>query len=198
MTPSFERLQDILKRLPGLGFRSAERIALNLTVEKPDLLPKLLEALQAAKERIGRCRVCGNLCEAEECEICRHPKRNRKLVCVVEQVPDLVAIERAGAFFGTYHVLHGKLAPIDGVGPEDLNLEALSRRLDADSVEEVILALSNDIEAEVTCHYIRGNIMSGKAVKVTRIGFGLPSGGGIVYADAITLKSAIDGRRALD
>ena len=198
MTPSFERLQDILKQLPGLGYRSSERIALNLTVEKPDLLPALVEALEAAKERIRRCQVCGNLCEAEECEICRHPKRDRKLVCVVEQVPDLVAIERAGAFFGTYHVLHGKLAPLDGVGPEDLNLEALSGRIEADSVEEVILALSNDIEGEATCHYIQETVMVGKEVKVTRIGFGLPSGGGIVYADAITLKSAIDGRRTLE
>ena len=198
MTPSFERLQDILKRLPGLGYRSSERIALNLTVEKPDILPKLVEALQQAKERIRRCQVCGNLCEAEQCDICQHPKRNRKRVCVVEQVPDLVAIERAGAFFGTYHVLHGKLAPIDGIGPGDLNLEALSERVEADSVEEVILALSNDIEGEATCHYIREIIMAGKEVRVSRIGFGLPSGGGIVYADAITLKSAIDGRRTLD
>ena len=197
MTPSFENLQKVLKKLPGIGFRSSERIALHLTVERPDDLPELVEALQEAKEKVSPCKVCGNLCDEEMCQVCRNPKRNKGVICVVEQVPDLVAIERSGAYAGTYHVLHGKLAPIDGIGPEDINLSGLARRLQDNAVEEVILALSNDIEGEATCHYIQETITAGIDIQVTRIGFGLPSGGGIVYADAVTLKSALEGRRRL-
>ncbi len=195
MTPSFEKLQKTLKKLPGLGYRSAERIALHLTVEKPSLLPELTAALEEAAGKIKRCGQCGNLCEDDLCAICLHPKRFHDLICVVEQVPDLVAIERSGAYTGLYHILHGKLAPIHGIGPEDLNLEALGRRLEKGDISEIILALSNDIEGEATCHYIQETLIGDLPLKVSRIGFGLPSGGGIVYADSVTLKSALEGRR---
>ncbi len=196
MTPVFEKLQKILKQLPGLGYRSAERVALHLTVEKPDLLPQLVDCLQEAAQKINRCSICGNLCEDENCEICLHPKRNHAEICIVEQVPDLIAIERSAAYRGCYHVLHGKLSPIHDVGPDDLNFQSLKERLDSGEVEEIILALSNDIEGEATCHYIQETIIGNQPLKVTRIGFGLPSGGGIVYADAVTLKSALEGRRS--
>jgi recombination protein RecR len=114
---------------------------------------------------------------------------------VVEQVPDLVAIERSGAHKGIYHVLHGKLSPISGVGPEDLNISSLLQALENGDLRELILALSNDVEGEATCHFLTEHLPPGRAVKVTRIGFGLPSGGGVLYADAVTLKSAMDGRR---
>jgi recombination protein RecR len=195
MTPAFERLQKQLKQLPGLGYRSAERIALHLLVEKPAQLSALVTALEEASQTVRRCERCGNIAEGEHCAICADERRDRSVVCVVEHVPDLVALERSGAYRGSYHVLHGKLSPIHGVGPEQLNLESLRARIDAGEVAELILALSNDVEGEATCHYLTENLPAGRAVKVTRIGFGLPSGGGVLYADSVTLKSALDGRR---
>ena len=195
MTPAFEKLQKHLRQLPGLGYRSSERIALHLLVEKPARLPELVRALEAAAATVRRCTRCGNLSEGELCDICADEKRDRGSVCVVEHVPDLVAIERSGAFRGTYHVLHGKLSPIHGVGPGDLNFDSLRTRIESGEVAELILALPNDVEGEATCHYITEHLPRDRTVKVTRIGFGLPSGGGVLYADAVTLKSALEGRR---
>ena len=194
MTPALENLQKQLKKLPGIGYRSAERIALHLLVEKPDRLPELVTALQAAARHVRRCTVCGNLAEAELCAVCTDERRRTGQVCVVEFVPDLAAIERSGAYRGRYHVLHGKLSPIRGVAPEDLNLAALLTRIAVGEITEVILALSNDVEGEATCHYLTERLPK-TGVKVTRIGFGLPSGGGVLYADAVTLKSALEARR---
>lgn len=195
MTPAFEALQKQLKQLPGLGYRSAERIALHLLVERPERLPQVVAALQTAARSVGRCAVCGNLAEGDTCAICADTRREAGLVCVVEQVPDLVAIERSGAYRGRYHVLHGKLSPIHGVGPEQLNLGSLVRRLQGGEIHELILALSNDIEGEATCHFITEKLPADGAVKVSRIGFGLPSGAGVLYADSVTLKSALEARR---
>jgi recombination protein RecR len=194
MTPAFEKLQKHLKQLPGLGYRSSERIALHLLVEKPARLPALVAALQEAAAAVRRCGRCGNLAEGELCAVCADEKRDAGIVCVVEQVPDLVAIERSGAYRGVYHVLHGKLSPIHGVGPDDLNFAPLLARVEAGTVRELILALSNDVEGEATCHFLTERLPAGR-VQVTRIGFGLPSGGGVLYADSVTLKSALDGRR---
>ncbi len=193
---AFDKLQQQLKQLPGLGFRSAERVALHLLVEKPERLPLLVEALQEAARRVRRCTRCGNLAEAELCPICADERREQSLVCIVEQVPDLVALERSGAYRGVYHVLHGKLSPLHGVAPEDLNLASLLARVESGAVAELILALSNDVEGEATCHYLTEQLAaSDREVKVTRIGFGLPSGGGVLYADSVTLKSALEARR---
>lgn len=194
MTPAFEDLQKLLKQLPGLGYRSAERIALHLLVERPERLAPLVEALNRAASAVRRCSRCGNLAEEEVCEICSDPRREGETICVVEQVPDLVAFERSGAYRGLYHVLHGKLSPLNGIGPEQLNLGSLEDRLQGEEVAELILALSNDVEGEATCHYITGTLLK-RPVKITRIGFGLPSGGGILYADAVTLRNALEGRR---
>ncbi len=195
MTPAFDRLRQQLKQLPGLGYRSAERIALHLLVEKPAQLPALVGALEEASRSVRRCTRCGNLAEAELCAICTDERRDAGLVCVVEHVPDLVAMERSGAYRGVYHVLHGKLSPINGVGPDDLNLKTLLERLAAGGVRELILALSNDVEGEATCHYLTQHLPAGTSIPVTRIGFGLPSGGGVLYADSVTLKSALESRR---
>ncbi len=195
MTPAFERLQKHLKQLPGLGFRSSERIALHLLVEKPARLPELVRALEEAAASVRRCPRCGNLAEGEACAICADERRDPGIVCVVEHVPDLVAIERSGAFRGRYHVLHGKLSPMHGVRPEDLNLAALQQRIASGEVQELILALPNDVEGEATCHYITEHLPKEPAVRTSRIGFGLPSGGGVLYADAVTLRSALEGRK---
>src|SRR5688500_10178965 len=148
MTSAFEKLQKHLKQLPGLGYRSAERIALHLLVEKPARLPELVRALEEAAGAVRRCTRCGNLAESETCGICADERRDRSTVCVVEHVPDLVAIERSGAFRGVYHVLHGKLSPMHGVGPDDLNLASLRQRVESGEVNELILALPNDVEGE--------------------------------------------------
>jgi recombination protein RecR len=194
VTPALENLQKQLKQLPGIGFRSAERIALHLLVEKPARLPGLVAALEAAAKNVRRCTLCGNLSETEQCPVCADEKRRSGQVCVVEFVQDLAAIERSGAYRGRYHVLHGKLSPIRGVAPEDLNFAALLERIKSGEITELILALSNDVEGEATCHYLTERLPP-SGVKVTRIGFGLPSGSGVLYADAVTLKSALEGRR---
>lgn len=194
MTPAFDHLVQRLRKLPGIGFRSAERIALHLLVERPAAMGELTEALDQAARVLRRCVVCGNLAEEERCAICADTTRNPSHVCIVEQVPDLVAIERSGSYRGTYHVLHGKLSPIRGVGPGVLNIDALMTRVAAGGIAEVILALSNDVEGEATCHYLSDQL-EGRGVNLTRIGFGLPSGGGVGFADSVTLKSALDARR---
>jgi recombination protein RecR len=194
MSP-LEKLQQQLKQLPGLGYRSAERIALHLVVEHPESLQPLVAALEEAARDLKRCPRCGNLADGDLCAVCANTKRNQRLVCVVERVPDLAALERSGAWPGVYHVLHGRLSPMHGVGPDNLNCASLFARVAAGEVDEVILSLANDIEGEATCHYLTSHMPEGHKVRISRIGFGLPSGGGVLYADAITLKSALDGRR---
>lgn len=198
MTAAFEKLQKALRNLPGVGYRSSERIALHLLLGKPERLNGLVAALQEAALKTHRCSRCGNLSEDGLCDICADPRRDHKTVCVVENVPDLVAIERSGSWKCAYHVLHGKLSPLLGVGPEELNISSLLSLIESGEVDELVLALSNDVEGEATCHYIREKLPLALNVKVTRIGFGIPSGGGVLYADSVTLKSALDSRRSFD
>ena len=196
MTPTFDKVRQLLRGLPGVGHRSAERLALHLLVERPGKLAPILAALAEASAAVGRCERCGSLAEGGTCAVCADPRRDPALLCVVENVPDLLALERTGAFRGTYHVLHGRLSPINGVGPGELNLAALGARLATEPVAEVVLALGNDIEGGATCHYIRESFLAGRfGTKVTRIGFGLPSGSGLTFADAETLRSSLEGRR---
>ena len=196
MTPSFDKVRQLLKMLPGMGHRSAERLALHLLVERPCKLAPLLESLQAAAAAVRRCGRCGSLAETELCPVCHDVKRDPAAVCVVEQVPDLMAIERSAAYRGTYHVMHGRLSPINGVGPDQLNLATFEQRLKDEPITEVVLALGNDIEGEATCHYITEAIHAIRpSIKVSRIGFGLPSGSGLTFADPATLRSALEGRR---
>ena len=196
LTPTIKTVLDELKRLPGLGYRSAERIALHLLVEKPERLPSLVKILTEAANKLRRCPITGSITESDFCPIYANPNRERQVVCLIESVSDLYAFERAGVFQGTYHILHGKLSPLHGLGPEELNLKSLSARIKNDEVQEIILALSNDVEGEATCHYIQDVLLAEyKNLKISRIGFGLPSGSGITYADPSTLRSALDGRR---
>ena len=197
MNGVFDALTTQLRQLPGLGARSAERIALHVLVERPERLATLVAALQAAGEKLRRCARCGNLCEGELCPVCLDTSRKGSQLCIVEQVPDLLAMERAGGFRGVYHVLHGRLSPLRKIGPEQLNLASLKTRLEEGTVSEVILALGNDIESEATCHYLCERVFTA-GLTVTRIGFGLPSGGVPTFADAATLRSALDARRPLE
>ncbi len=195
MTPAFEQLLKQLKRLPGLGHRSAERIALHLLLESPEKLPPLLAAIERARQTVHRCPQCGHLCEETLCAVCADPHRHQELLCIVEQVPDLLAMERSGAYRGLYHVLHGKLSPLNGVGEAQLNLVGLANRLQSGGFREIILALSNDLEGEATCHFLKQRYLEPRGLATTRIGFGLPNGSGLLLADPATLKSALAGRR---
>jgi recombination protein RecR len=197
LTPQYQALVQTLKRLPGLGYRSAEKVALYLLVENTKSASELADSLNQAKSVLGPCQNCGNLAEDELCSLCSSEERDASQLCIVEGVTDLFAMERAGIFKGLYHVLHGKLAPIRGIGPENLNLNRLKHRIQTGIVTEIILALGNDMEGEATCHYLNQEVFNGLELKVSRIGFGLPSGGGLTYADEITLKSALEGRRQL-
>jgi recombination protein RecR len=183
VTTAFDRLQQALRKLPGVGFRSSERIALHLLVGRPEQLEGFVAALQEASRSVRRCSRCGNLSEDTLCAVCSDPKRDHRVLCVVENVPDLVAIERSASWRGAYHVLHGKLSPMHGVGPDDLNFASLNARISAGEVDELLLALPNDVEGEATCHYLQNQLPAGSSVRVTRIGFGIPSGGGVLYAD---------------
>jgi len=197
LTPQYQALVQTLKRLPGLGYRSAEKVALYLLVENTKSTIELVDSLNQAKSVLGPCQNCGNLAEDELCSLCSSEERDASQLCIVEGVTDLFAMERAGIFKGLYHVLHGKLAPIRGIGPENLNLNRLKHRIQTGIVTEIILALGNDMEGEATCHYLNQEVFNGLELKVSRIGFGLPSGGGLTYADEITLKSALEGRKQL-
>jgi len=198
MTPAYDSLLQQLKRLPGLGYRSAERVAMYLLIEKPDSMSDLLDAMKIAREVVCRCQNCGHMAESELCLVCEDANRDKSTICVVEHVPDLIAIERPSAWKAQYHVLHGKLSPIHGVGPEQLNFQGLQARIESGEISELVLALSNDIEGQATCHYIQEELVRGRPIKVSRIGFGLPSGGGVTYADSVTLRSALEGRRAYE
>ena len=197
MTPQYQALVQTLKRLPGLGYRSAEKVALHLLVESPASASTLIENLNQASSALGPCKACGNLAEEDLCYLCASDERDHSQLCIVESVTDLFALERAGIFRGHYHVLHGKLAPVRGVGPEKLNLPSLRTRLEGGLIKEIILALGNDLEGEATCHYLNQEIFQDFDLEVSRIGFGLPSGGGVTYADEVTLRSALEGRKSL-
>ena len=198
MNEPYERLVQSLKSLPGLGYRSAEKIALYLLVEKPERAKELTERILMAEEALGPCQICGNLTDSEVCKICASEERESERLCVVESVTDLFAMEKAGVFYGKYHILMGKLSPVKGIGPEQLNISSLIERIGQGEVGEVILALSNDMEGEATCHYLKNEVFKDEDLKVTRIGFGLPSGGGITYADENTLQNALQSRKVLD
>ncbi|WP_411826966.1 recombination mediator RecR [Luteolibacter sp. AS25] len=184
-----------LKRLPGVGPRSAERMAVWLLQNKKAEPTALAEALVLAEEKIISCPACGFFATAEVCEICTDPKRDETLLCVVEQATDVLPLERSGAFKGRYHCLGGKLSPLDRVSPEDLLIPQLISRIEAISGEmEIILALGADVEGEATSNYL-ADLMRGKPVKITRIAQGLPAGGGLEHADELTLIRALQGRR---
>ena len=185
-----------LVRLPGIGQKSAQRLAFHvLKAEREDAM-RLAEAIQAVKDGLSFCRQCRNIAEGELCEFCRDPKRDRSKILVVEEPSTLYAIERAGGYRGLYHVLLGVLSPLDGVGPADIRAEELLERVKAGGVEEVIVATNPTIEGEATAIYLT-RLLKPHHVRVTRIAYGIPVGMDIEYADEVTLVKSIEGRRDL-
>ncbi|RIK95166.1 MAG: recombination protein RecR [Proteobacteria bacterium] len=189
-----ENLIRLLAKLPGLGPRSARRAVLYLIKRKESLMLPLAQALEAAAEHVAPCRVCGNLDTANPCQLCADPRRDRALVCVVEDVSDLWALERAGAYRGLYHVLGGVLSALDGVGPEDLNIASLVERVRGGEIKEVILATNATVDGQTTAHYIMDRLAQTN-VAVSQLAHGVPVGGELDYLDEGTLAAALKSRR---
>ncbi|MCI0746547.1 MAG: recombination mediator RecR [Verrucomicrobia subdivision 3 bacterium] len=190
------QLLAALNTLPGIGPRSAERLALHIVQADPAAVRQLAEAILEARERVKPCSICGALAESSPCAICADPQRDSSIVCVVERPVDIITIDKAGGFRGRYHVLGGRISPINGVGPEDLRIDALEHRLRAEGVRELILALATDVEGDATSFYLAKRFAS-QGVKVTRIAYGLPAGSGLEFADELTVKLALEGRREM-
>jgi recombination protein RecR len=191
--PEIEKLIQLLARLPGLGPRSARRAALHLIKKREQLMSPLTSALQTAIEKIVVCKTCGNIDTQNPCTVCTDVRRDPSVIVVVADVSDLWALERAHAINARYHVLGGTLSPLDGVGPQDLSIDALVSRVHADEVKEVILALNATVDGQTTAHYIT-DMLAGANVKVTRLAHGVPVGGELDYLDEGTLSAAIKQR----
>jgi recombination protein RecR len=190
-------LIDELGRLPGVGPKSAQRIAFHLLAADPADVRRLAEVLVEVKERVKFCSVCGNVAEEETCRICRDPRRDPAVLCVVEEPKDVVAIERTREYRGRYHVLGGAISPIDGIGPEELRIRELMPRLADGAVTEVILATDPNLEGEATATYLT-RLVRPMGLRVTRLASGLPVGGDLEYADEVTLGRAFEGRRSVE
>jgi recombination protein RecR len=190
-------LIDELGRLPGVGPKSAQRIAFHLLKVPADDALRLSRAIVEAKERVTFCTRCFNLAEGQECSICTDDRRDPSVICVVEESRDIVAVEKTGEFRGRYHVLQGAISPIEGIGPDQLRIKELLARLEPEGVQEVILCTNPNIEGEATAMYL-GRLLKPLGVKVTRIASGLPVGGDLEYADELTLGRALEGRREVD
>jgi recombination protein RecR len=189
-------LIDELSRLPGIGPKSAQRLAFHLVKAAPDEAKRLAEVIVNAKERISFCGECGNVAEGELCRICRDEGRDRTLLCVVEEPKDVSTVERAGIVKGRYHVLGGAISPLDGIGPEDLRVQELLDRVERDGVVEVIIATNPNLEGNATAMYVAA-MLKPAGVRVTRLASGLPVGGDLEYADEVTLSQALEGRREM-
>jgi recombination protein RecR len=190
-------LIDELGRLPGVGPKSAQRIAFHIIQSDRVDVTRLAEVLKTAKERVKFCSTCGNISEEELCKICRDPRRDKTSICVVEESKDVLAIEKTREFKGSYHVLGGAISPIDGVGPENLRIKELMTRLAESTIGEVIIATDPNLEGEATATYLT-RLIKPLGVKVSRLTSGLPVGGDLEYADEITLGRAFEGRRSYD
>jgi recombination protein RecR len=190
-------LIDELGRLPGVGPKSAQRIAFHLLQADPLDVKRLVSALVEVKDKVRFCSVCGNVAQEEQCRICRDERRDRALICVVEEPKDVVAIERTREFRGRYHVLGGAISPIEGIGPDDLRIRELLTRLASDDVTEIIIATDPNLEGEATATYL-ARLLRPMGIRVTRLASGLPVGGDLEYADEVTLGRAFEGRRLLD
>jgi recombination protein RecR len=192
----FARLIEALERLPGIGPKSAQRITFFLLKRPIDEVRELSEAVIALKEKITYCRTCFNVTDEDPCRICADPARDDRVLCVVEEPNDLLAMERTGEFRGRYHVLLGALSPLDGIGPEEIKVRELLARLEAGETTEVILATNPNVEGEATAIFL-AKLLRPLGVRVTRIARGLPVGGDLEYADQVTLSKALEGRREI-
>lgn len=194
---SIQDLIDNLAKLPGVGGKTAERLAFHIIKENNKEVQQLLNAIVSAKKNLKKCTKCFNISDDEICPICSNKERNHKLICVVEDVKDIISMEKTGEYKGVYHVLEGVLSPMNGVSPEDLRIKELIIRVTEEKVEEVIVATNPKVEGETTASYI-AKILKPYKVKVTRIAHGIPIGGDLEFVDEVTLAKAIEGRREME
>jgi len=198
-SPLLSNLIESLQTLPGVGRKTAQRMALSLLEKTPDKAARLASDIEEALEKVGRCAQCRNLTEAEICLICEDLRRDQSVLCIVETPMDVMAVESAGSFRGKYFVLYGKLSPLDGVGPEDIGIDQLLKMVMTEGVEEVILATNLTVEGEATAHYISEQLRRldrDNPIKLSRIAQGVPTGGELEYVDGNTLSQAFAGRKA--
>jgi recombination protein RecR len=193
---SITALIAALARLPGVGPRSAERIALHIVQTDSAVVKQLADVILIARDKIQFCTTCGALTENSPCAICDDARRDSSLVCIVERAVDILSVEKSGTFRGKFHVLGGKISPLDGVEPEDLRIADLEKRLASDPIKEIIIALGTDVEGDATSNYLAKRLAR-PGLKISRIGFGLPAGSGLEYADELTLSRALEGRREM-
>ena len=194
--PAFARLEAELCKLPGIGSKTAARLAFHLLQTSEQNVRALAEALVEMKTKVSLCRHCFHIAENDLCRICANPERDQHSLCVVQEPQDLLAVERSGSFRGRYHVLHGALSPLDGIGPEDLKISELFQRLDQEPIEEVMLATNFTVEGEATALYL-SKLLKEKGLRVTQLAHGIPSGSDLEYVDAGTVQQAVSGRREL-
>jgi recombination protein RecR len=190
------KLIDSFMKLPGIGPKTAVRLAFYVLSMKEDDVLDFAKALVNAKRNLTNCSICGNITDQDPCSICNDKHRDESLICVVQDPKDVIAMEKMKEFRGKYHVLHGAISPMDGIGPEDINIADLIKRLQDDQVKEIILATNPNIEGEATAMYI-SRLVKPSGIKITRIAHGLPVGGDLEYADEVTLSRALEGRREL-
>jgi len=194
---SISELTGALSKLPGVGPRSAERIALHLVQADTATVRHLADTMVRAREKIHFCRICGALTEKSPCPICEDTRRDPAIVCIVERAVDILSVEKSGSFRGKFHVLGGKISPLDGVAPEDLRITGLEERLKTDPIREVIIALGTDVEGDATSFYLAKRFQRPN-LKISRIAYGLPAGSGLEFADELTLNRALEGRREMN
>lgn len=193
---SLKNLIDCFKKLPGVGEKTAERFSLSVLGFDEKLIESFSDSIKDVKYKIKRCSICNNLTESDVCDICRDENRDSSVICVVEEAKNSILFEKMGAYKGKYHILNGLISPLDGIGPEDINIDKLIDRIDSEGVSEVILALKPSIEGETTSLYI-SKVLSGKGVKVTKIAHGIPMGADIEYIDMLTLEMALSDRKEI-
>ena len=195
-TTSFSKLVDVFRKMPGVGSKSAVRMAYHILSLSDEETKEIISAISDAKQKIHYCSICQNITETDPCEICSNPKRDRTLLCVMDKPKDVIALEKTREYFGLYHVLHGSISPMDGIGPDDLKIKELLSRVAEGEFKEIIMANNPSIEGEATAMYI-SKLLKPFGVKVSRIAYGVPVGGDLEYADQITLAKAIEGRREI-
>lgn len=193
---SIAGLIGALSKLPGIGPRSAERLALHLVQTDSESVKQLAHAILQARERIRFCECCGALTEKSTCALCADDRRDGSLVCLVERPVDIFSVEKSGSFKGKYHVLGGKISPLNGVEAEDLRITELEQRIDREGIKEIVIALGTDVEGDATSYYLSKRLAR-EGLRVTRIAHGLPAGSGLEFADEITLSRALEGRREI-
>jgi len=190
------RLIDEFSKMPGIGPKTAQRLAFYILKNSSERVASLAKAILEAKEKVKHCSICGNITDQEVCEICQNINRDKSIICVIEKVRDLIAIENTGEYKGLYHVLEGAISPLDGIEPENLKIDSLLKRLKTEKIKEIILATNPNIEGEVTASYLN-KLIEPLNIKVTRIAYGVPIGGSLEFADEVTLTQALMGRQKI-